>query len=241
MKTIAGKFALVTGANRGLGLAFVQELLAQGAAQIYAATRQPEMVRSLFSKDPRVLPLPLELRDLDSIRRAAEQVGELHLLVNNAAVLTAGDVLANDSLDRLQQEWEVNVRGNLAVVRAFAPQLLAAPEAVLVQINSIAALCPFDDVPTYAATKSAALSITQALRRELAPQGVPVFSVLPGPLATDMAAWLTCEKADPRVLAATVLHAVTHGGPHDLFPDAGAEPFWKEFQANPAGTLFVQS
>lgn len=241
MKTIAGKTALVTGANRGLGLAFVQELLAHGAAKIYAATRQPEVLRSLFFNEPRVLPLPLELRDLNSIRRAAEQVGKLHLLVNNAAVLTAGDVLADDALDRLQKEWEVNVRGNLAVVRVFAPMLLVAPEAALVQVNSIAALCPFADVPTYAATKSAALSITQALRRELAPQGVPVFSILPGPMATAMAAWLTCEKAAPRVVAAAVLQAVTNGGPHDLFPDAGAEFFWEEFKNGPAGKLFIKS
>ena len=239
MKTISGKTALVTGANRGLGLAFVHELLAQGAEKIYAATRQPEVVRNLFFHEPRVLPLPLELRDLDSIRGAAAIVDELHLLINNAAVLTAGDVLADDGLDRLHEEWEVNVRGNLAVVRALAPKLLAAPEAALVQINSIAALCPFAGVPTYAATKSAALSITQALRRELAPQGVPVFSVLPGPLATDMAAWLTCEKADPQLVAAAVLKAVICGGPHDLFPDAGAEMFWKKFQSDPGGTLFI--
>ena len=187
------------------------------------------------------MPVKVELRDLDSIQRAANAVAEVNLLVNNAAMLTRGNLLETDGLERLQAEWEVNVRGNLAVVRALAPKLLASGDAAIIQVNSIAALCPFADVPGYAATKAAALSLTQALRREFAPHGIPVFSVLPGPLATDMAAWLETAKEDPRHVAATVLTAVLRGEPQEIFPDEGARQFFDRFRAEPAATIFFRA
>lgn len=238
MKSLNGKVAVVTGANRGLGLAFVEELLARGAKQIYAFTRKPSVVKQIFSGDERVVPVEVELCELASIQRAAEVVAEADLLINSAAMLTRGNLLDADGLERLQAEWEVNVRGNLAIVRALAPKLFASREAALVQVNSIAALCPFADVLSYAATKAAALSLTQALRRELAPRGIPVFSVLPVPLATDMAAWLDCAKANPREVAVTVLNAVLRGESHEIFPDEGGGQFFTQFRADPVATIF---
>ena len=239
---LAGTSALVTGANRGLGHAFVTELLALGVARVYAAVRRPETLVAAFPNEPRVVPLQLDVTDPESVATAAAAAPDIRPLVNNAATLEQGDLLANDALDVLERAWVTNVRGPLAVTRAFVPTLHRQSTAAIVHINSIAALCPFADVPAYAATKAAALSLTQALRRELAPQGLPVYSVMPGPLATEMAGWLTCPKADPRLVARTVLAAVSRGGPvFDLFPDAGAQTFWSDFRADPARTLFVSS
>lgn len=236
---LAGISALVTGANRGLGHAFVIELLALGVGRVYAAMRHPETLVATFHGESRVVPLRLDVTDLESVRAAAKAAPDIRLLVNNAATLELGDLLADDALALLDRAWLTNVRGPLAVARAFVPGMLRQPSAALVQINSIAALCPFADVPAYAATKAAALSLTQALRRELAPFGLPVYSVLPGVLATEMAAWLDCAKTDPRAVARAVLAAVQRDDSGELFPDDGARDFWTGFMADPARTLFV--
>ena len=236
---LAGISALVTGANRGLGHAFVTELLALGVGRVYAAVRRPETLAAAFPGEPRVIGLPLDVTDLASIAAAAATASDISLLVNNAATLEQGNVLDDGARELLERAWLTNVRGPLAVTRAFVPALLRQPTAALVHINSIAALCPFADVPAYAATKAAALSLTQALRRELTARGLPVYSVLPGVLRTDMAAWLECAKTDPRVVARAVLAAVQRDEPGELFPDEGAQTFWTGFKADPARTLFV--
>jgi NAD(P)-dependent dehydrogenase (short-subunit alcohol dehydrogenase family) len=239
---LTGISALVTGANRGLGHAFVTELLALGVGRVYAAVRRPATLAAAFPREPRVIGLPLDVTDDASIAAAVAHVTDINLLVNNAATLEQGNVLDEGALELLERAWVTNVRGPLAVTRAFVPALLRrSPAAALVHINSIAALCPFSDVPAYAATKAAALSLTQALRRELTPRGLPVYSVLPGVLRTDMAAWLDCAKTDPRVVARTVLAAVQRDEPGELFPDEGAKKFWADFTADPARTLFVPS
>jgi len=237
---LQGISALVTGANRGLGHAFTTELLAAGVSRVYAAVRRPESLAAAFPNEPRIVPLRLEVTDLESINAAAAIATDLSLLINNAATLEQGDLLNEDALELLERTWRVNVHGMLAVSRAFLPALLRQRSAALVHCNSIAALCPFADVPAYAATKAAALSLTQALRRELAPRGLPVYSVLPGVLQTDMAAWLDCAKADPRSVARTVLAAVQRDEPGELFPDDGAKTFWAGFLADPARVLFVE-
>ncbi len=236
---LAGISALVTGANRGLGHAFVTELLALGVGRVYAAVRRPDTLVAAFPGAPRVVPLELDVTDLASVAAAAAIASDIALLVNNAATLEQGNLLDDGALDLLERAWRTNVRGPLAVTRAFVPALLRQPAAALVHINSIAALCPFADVPAYAATKAAALSLTQALRRELTARGLPVYSVLPGVLRTDMAAWLDCAKTDPRFVARTVLAAVQRDEPGELFPDEGAQAFWTSFKADPASTLFV--
>ena len=237
---LQGISALVTGAARGLGRAFVTELLALGAGRVYAAVRRPEAVAAAFPGEPRVVPLRLDVTDLASITAAAAVAADVGLLVNNAATLERGDLLDDDAFELLERAWITNVRGPLAVTRAFVPALLRQrPVAALVHINSIAALCPFADVPAYAATKAAALSLTQALRRELAPLGLPVYSVLPGVLDTEMAAWLDCAKTEPRAVARAVLAAVQRDASGEIFPDDGAKTFWADFRADPAHTLFT--
>lgn len=236
-----GISALVTGANRGLGHAFATELLALGVGRVFAAVRRTETLAAAFPNEPRLVPLRMDLTDSASIAAAASAAPDISLLINNAAHLEHGDLLAADGLAQLERAWRVNVLGPLAVTRAFVPALLRQESAALVNINTIASLCPFADVPAYAASKAASLSVTQALRRELAPHGLPVFSVLPGVLDTDMAAWLDCAKADPRAVARTVLAAVQRDEPGEIFPDAGAKEFWRGFKSDPASVLFVTS
>ena len=234
-----GISVLITGANRGLGHAFTTELLALGVARVYAAVRRPETLATAFPDEPRVVPLQMDLTDLASIAAAAQAAPDISLLINNAAHLEHGDLLSADGLAQLERAWRVNVLGPLVVTRAFVPTLLRQKSAALVNINTIASLCPFADVPAYAASKAASLSVTQALRRELAPHGLPVYSVLPGVLDTEMAAWLNCAKADPRAVSRTVLAAVQRDEPGEIFPDDGAKEFWRGFKSDPSSILFV--
>ena len=236
---LEGIATLVTGANRGLGHAFATELLALGASRVYAAVRRPETLEATFPNEPRIVPLRLDVTDLESIIAAKSAAPDISLLINNAATLELGNLLDEGALELLERTWRVNVLGMLAVSRAFVPALLRQSSAALVHISSIAALCPFADVPAYAATKAAALSLTQALRSELAPLGLPVYTVLPGVLQTNMAAWLECAKTDPRLVARTVLAAVRRDEHGEIFPDHGAKTFWSGFNSDPASVLFV--
>ena len=117
--TIEGKAALVTGANRGIGQALVEEALRRGAERVYAGTRQP-----LSHPDGRVTPLTLDVTSVAQIQAAAEKVGSLDILVNNAGV-----ALYDDLSDRaaLEQQLAVNLFGIYGVTQAFLPLLTRFP------------------------------------------------------------------------------------------------------------------
>src|SRR5713226_364895 len=107
---IANKAVLVTGANRGIGRALVEEALRRGAKRVYAGTRQP-----LAHPDERVTPLTLDVTDTAQIQAAADQVGSLDILINNAGI-----ALYDDLSDRsvLEQHLAVNLFGTYGVTQA---------------------------------------------------------------------------------------------------------------------------
>ncbi|MFF0270857.1 SDR family NAD(P)-dependent oxidoreductase [Kribbella sp. NPDC004536] len=201
---------LITGTNRGIGKALVEEALRQGAEHVYAGTRTP-----LTHRDSRVTYLDLDVTDQAQIEAAAKTVESLDVLVNNAG-LAAYDNLSDRAL--LEQHLAVNLFGPLAVTTAFLPQLIASRGAI-VNVLSVAALASLPIIPAYSISKAAAFSLTQAQRALLAPQGVHVHAVLTGPTDTDMSRDLDVPKASPESVARAIFDGVA-AGDEEIFPDA---------------------
>ncbi|WP_270888780.1 SDR family NAD(P)-dependent oxidoreductase [Pedococcus sp. 5OH_020] len=204
---INGSTAFVTGANRGIGLALVRELRARGATTVYAAVRVPDAVASM----PGVVPVQLDVTDHDRATALAQELTEVDLVVNNAGIGLASPALGEDALRAALAEFQVNTLGPLAVSRAFAPVLRANGGGAIVNILSVLSFLAVPDLATYAASKAAAWSLTNALRIELASQGTTVVGVHPGYVDTDLAAGVDAPKLAPGVVAAAALDAVEAG------------------------------
>ncbi|UXY39623.1 SDR family oxidoreductase [Streptomyces albidocamelliae] len=191
---IKGSAALVTGANRGIGLAFARALLAHGAAKVYAGVRDPESMR-----EPGVTPLRLDVTDEEQVAAAARTADDVSIVINNAGV-AGGPALLEGSFDGARREMEVNYFGTWAVSRAFAPVLAANGGGALVTMLSVASWVANRRLPSYAASKSAQWSLTNAFRLALREQGTLVVGVHAGYVDTDLAA----DIDSPKILAADV-------------------------------------
>jgi NAD(P)-dependent dehydrogenase (short-subunit alcohol dehydrogenase family) len=231
---IQGKVVLVTGANRGIGKAFVEAFLQQGAAKVYAGVRNLETAKSCFGGDTaekeKVVPLYMDLTQPDSIQKACDAASDVDIVINNAGRLSRTVPLDANAIEQLQHEMDVNVYGLIRMAQAFLPILQAkSPQSptAFVQINSVASFrCGIPSVATYSASKAAAYSITQALR-----QGCPdvrFVSVHPGPIATDMIANASEELAKtaepPSQVADEVIAALASSSEQfHVFPDSKAK------------------
>jgi NAD(P)-dependent dehydrogenase (short-subunit alcohol dehydrogenase family) len=207
--SIADRALLVTGANRGIGQALVEEALARGAKRVYAATRQP-----LTHPDPRVTPLTLDVTNAAQIQAAVESVESLDILVNNAGLDLRGD-LSDRAV--LEQHLAVNLFGTYGVTLAFLP-LLTRSRGAIVNVLSVAALAALPFTPTYSISKAAAFSLSQSLRALLAGEGVRVHAVLAGPVDTEMTRYLDIPKASPESVARAIFDGM-EVGEEEIFPD----------------------
>ncbi len=207
---IKDKSVLVTGANRGIGQALVEEALRRGAKRVYAGARQP-----LTPTDPRVTPVTLDVTNAAQIQGAVESVESLDILINNAGI-----AVYDDLSDRavLEQHLAVNLFGVYAVTQAFLPPLIHSRGAI-VNMLSVAGLAALPIIPSYSISKAAAFSLSQSLRAMLAGQGVSVHAVLTGPVDTDMTRDLDIPKASPESVARAIFDGVEQGE-EDIFPDA---------------------
>lgn len=206
---IKDRTVLVTGANRGIGHALVEEALKRGAKRVYAGTRQP-WTRS----DVRVTPLTLDVTDAAQIREAVERVDALDILINNAGIAIYDDL---SNLDVIEQHLAVNFLGLLKVTNAFLP-LLKRSKGAIVNNLSLAGLAPLPVIPAYSISKAAAFNMTQSLRALLAGQGVTVHTVVLGPIDTDMNRGFEIPKASPESAAQGIFDGLEKNE-EDIFPD----------------------
>ncbi len=206
---IENKTILITGANRGIGRALVDEALKRGAKRVFAGTRGP-----LQHSDNRVIPLALDVTDASQIERAANQVGEVDVLINNAGIAIYDD-LSNPEV--LERHLAVNFFGVLKTTNAFLPALRRSKGAIVNNL-SLVGLAPLPVIPSYSISKAAAFNLTQSLRALLAGEGVSVHAVVLGPVDTDMNRGLEIPKASPEAAAAGIFDGLANGE-EEIFPD----------------------
>lgn len=216
---IQNAIALVTGANRGIGRAFVEALQAAGAQKIYAAARNAESLAEVVAIDPaRIVPVTLDVTNSEQIAAIAQQAQDVNLLINNAGVLGGGDLFIDSSIETAQWEMNVTYFGTLAMTRAFAPILKRNGGGALVNLCSLASYVNVPSVATYSAAKAALHSLTQATRAQLAAQGTLVVGLYPGPIDTRMAEELPLDKAPTSQVADALLQGIENGI-EDIYPD----------------------
>jgi NAD(P)-dependent dehydrogenase (short-subunit alcohol dehydrogenase family) len=197
--------ALVTGANRGIGRAFVRALLDHDAAKVYAGARDPATV-----VDPDVTALQLDVTSLADINAAAAVADDVTIVINNAGVFGSGTKLLEGSFDDAHQEMEVNYFGTWAVSRAFAPILARNGGGALVNMLSVASWIGRPDYAGYAASKAAQWSLTQSLREDLREQGTLVVGVHAGFVETDLSAWIDAPKISAASVAEQTMQALAN-------------------------------
>jgi NAD(P)-dependent dehydrogenase (short-subunit alcohol dehydrogenase family) len=211
---IRGSTALVTGANRGLGRAFVQALRDAGCAKVYAGARTIESV----ARDAGVEPVQLDITNGQQVSSAAARCHDLNILINNAGVARFVPALGAPTMDDARIEMETNYFGTLAMCRAFAPVLKRNGGGALVNVLSVVSFFNAPMQGSYCASKAAAWSLTKDVRFELRTQGTLVIGVYAGYIDTDMTAALATPKSSPADIAARVLAGI-ESGTEDLLAD----------------------
>jgi len=220
----------VTGANRGLGLAFAQAALAAGARKVYAAARDPASVTL-----PGVVPIQLDVGHAAQVAAAVRDCGDVTLLVNNAGISMGSSFLASpDAIAAARAEFEVNFFGPWALASAFAPVLKANGGGAIVNVLSALSWVSFPSVATYSASKSAAWSLTNGLRNELRAQGTQVVALHVGYMDTDMTRGLDAPKSSPADVARVTLEGVEAGAFEVLADDISKQIKQSLSSATPA-------
>jgi len=205
---------LVTGANRGIGLAFARELLARGASKVYAAARDPLTVTQAG-----VEPLRLDVTKPAEIAAAAAHATDVTLVINNAGIAQPGGFLADDSETVSRRLFETNFFGVLNMSKAFAPVLKANGGGALLNVLSIASWVNGGELAAYSASKSAAWSLTNALRHELAAQKTQVLGLHMAYVDTDLTRGLDAPKSSPEDIVQRALDGL-EAGEDEVLADA---------------------
>lgn len=221
---IQDKIALVTGANRGIGAAIVDSLIANGASKVYLAVRTLDSTAALVEKyAEKVSPIFVDVSQATAIKELAQQTQDVQLVINNAGVLGHSTPLSEDFETVFQKELDINVLGLVRMAQAFFPAL-EKNSGAFVQLNSVASIKNFTPFTGYCASKAAAYSVTQGLKELGKQKNVHVLSVHPGPIETDMGAQAGFEGMgdSPAVVAEGIVSSLKAGDFH-LFPDAMAK------------------
>ena len=224
---IEGRTAFVSGANRGIGKAIVEELLQNGVSKVYAGARKLSSLPDW--NDARVIPIELDITNEKQVQAAATKAGDVDLLINNSGVASFSSILEGP-IENVQSDMNTNYFGTLNMTRAFVPVLEKAKEPALVNVVTIGAFVNFPVIGGYCASKAALFSMTQAARIELAPKGISVHTVNPGPIDTDMAKEFDADKTSPEETAQNIV-AGLKADTADIFPDQGGQDMfevWKK-------------
>jgi NAD(P)-dependent dehydrogenase (short-subunit alcohol dehydrogenase family) len=225
---LANATVLITGANRGLGLAFAREALARGARKVYAAARDPASVRL-----PGVVPITLDVTNADDIRAAARDCGDVTLLINNAGIAAPGGFFADASVESARRHFDTNVFGPLRLTQAFAPVLASHGGGAILNVLSIASWINGPLLGVYGMSKSAAWAMTNGVRIELRGQKTQVLALHVGFIDTDLTRGFDVPKLAPDAVVRTALDAL-EAGASEVLADERTRQVRQGLSADPA-------
>jgi NAD(P)-dependent dehydrogenase (short-subunit alcohol dehydrogenase family) len=226
---------LVTGANRGLGLAFAREALARGAAKVYAGVRDPSKLK-LAGVDA----IRLDVTRAEDVAAAASRCTDVTLLINNAGIAAFGGFLSGDGIESARAQLETNFFGPLRLSRAFAPVLAANGGGALLNVLSVASWINSPILAMYGASKSAAWALTNGLRHELRAQGTQVLGMHVGFVDTDLTRGINMPKSSPEVIVRRTLDAL-EAGAEEVLADDRARQIKQGLSADPGVYLLEPS
>lgn len=218
---------LITGANRGLGLAFAKEALARGASKVYAAARNPASITLAG-----VIPVKLDVNNPEDVARIAHECADVTLLINNAGVAETGGFLSDDAEAMLRRQLETNLFGPLRLSRSFAPVLANNGGGGIINVLSIASWITGPLLATYSATKSAAWSMTNALRQELTAQHTHVLGLHVGFIDTDLTSTMDVPKIAPEVVVARTYDGLEQNA-YQVLADKTTQQVHQAFSSHP--------
>jgi NAD(P)-dependent dehydrogenase (short-subunit alcohol dehydrogenase family) len=219
---------LITGANRGIGLAFAEAALARGARKVYAAARSPSSISTSC-----LVPVKLDVTSHQDVAAAARICGDVTLVVNNAGIAMAGGLLNPEAIDAARAQFETNVFGIVRVTQAFAPVLARNGGGAFINVLSAASWVNSGAMTAYAASKAAAWSLTNGLRKELSQQGTQVLGLHVGFVDTDLARGLDVVKTSPQSVATAAFDAL-EAGASEVLVDERARAVKRGLTAEPS-------
>jgi NAD(P)-dependent dehydrogenase (short-subunit alcohol dehydrogenase family) len=219
---------LITGANRGIGLAFAEVALARGARKVYAGARVPSSITT-----PDVVPVKLDVTSDEDVADAARICADVTLVVNNAGIALAGGLLKAEAGEAARAQFETNVFGMLRVTQAFAPVLAKNGGGAFLNVLSVASWINSGAMTAYAVSKAAAWSLTNGLRNELRSQGTQVLGLHVGFVDTDLARGLDVVKVSPQSVAVSAFDAL-EAGASEVLADERARMVKRGLTAEPA-------
>jgi NAD(P)-dependent dehydrogenase (short-subunit alcohol dehydrogenase family) len=225
--------ALVTGANRGIGLVFAKALLERGARKVYAAARNPERINL-----PGVVPLKLDVTSAQDVLAAAELASDVNLVVNNAGIASFGSFTSPDAEAALRRHLETNVFGVLRVSQAFAPILARNGGGAFLNVASIASWVSRPALGNYAVSKAALWSLSNALRNDFREQGTQVLTLHMGFVDTDMTTGIDAPKISAESVVTQALDAL-EAGKSEVLADELTRQVKSALSAEPA--IYLQA
>jgi short-subunit dehydrogenase len=185
---LTGKTALVTGSNRGIGRAIVEELATRRVDLILCGMRDPAKYEAIDAGPGganEIRPVALDLSSKESIDEGAASLPTIDLLVNNAGLLTGG-LLEEQEIDDIYAMFQVNLVAVVHLTKLLLPGMVARGEGKIVNNASISGYAWFPAATTYAAGKTGVVAFSESLRRELKDTGVGVLHLVTPGIATDM-------------------------------------------------------